>query len=237
VLHLTISRERVWIVLLAVLMLVRAMQLSGQAQKTLALPLDSTAGLEVVNGKAEVTSYRGRQALKIAPAPDHQPSDEIVMAIVTASDFKNGTIELDVAGSPRPSTPDDSRGFIGIAFRLRDHGARFENIYLRPTNGRADDQLRRNHSVQYESIPDFPWFRLRKENPGTYESYVDLEAGAWTKMKIVVSGTTARLYVNGAEQPCLIVNDLKLGESHGQIALWAHWATDAYFSNLTVHSE
>jgi hypothetical protein len=236
VLRLTISRERVWIVLLAVLMLVRAMQLSGQAQKTLALPLDSAAGLEVVNGKAEVTAYRGRQVLKIT-APDHQPPDEIVMAIVTASDFKNGTIEVDVAGSPRPGAPDDSRGFIGIAFRLRDHGARFENIYLRPTNGRADDQLRRNHSVQYESIPDFPWFRLRKENPGAYESYVDLEAGAWTKMKIVVSGTTARLYVNGAEQPCLIVNDLKLGESHGQIALWAHWTTDAYFSNLTVHSE
>jgi hypothetical protein len=236
-LRLILSRRRTWIALLAVFPLASVMQLSGQAQKTLALPLDSAAGLEVVNGKAEVTAYRGRQALKIAPAPDHQASDEIVMAIVTASDFKNGTIEMDVAGSPRPGTPDDSRGFIGIAFRLRDHGARFENIYLRPTNGRADDQLRRNHSAQYESIPDFPWFRLRKENPGAYESYVDLETGAWTKMKIVVSGTTARLYVNGAEQPCLIVNDLKLGESHGQIALWAHWTTDAYFSNLTVHSE
>jgi hypothetical protein len=53
-------------------------------------------------------------------------------------------------------------------------------------------------------------------------------------MKIVVSGTKARLYVNGADQPCLIVNDLKLGERHGQIALWAHVATEAYFSNLTV---
>ena len=231
------SRKRTWIALLALFPLSPAIQLSGQAQKTLALPLDSAAGLEVVSGKAEITAYRGRQALKIVPVPDHQSPDEIVMAIVTASDFKNGTIEVDVAGSPHPGAPDDSRGFIGIAFRLRDHGGRFENIYLRPTNGRADDQLRRNHSVQYESVPDFPWFRLRKENPGAYESYVDLEAGTWTKMKIVVSGTTARLYVNSAEQPCLVVNDLKLGESHGQIALWAHWTTDAYFSNLTVHNE
>jgi hypothetical protein len=107
-------------------------------------------------------------------------------------------------------------------------------MYLRPTNGRADDQLRRNHSVQYESSPDFPWFRLRKESPGMYESYAGLETGVWTRSKIVVSGAKARFYVNGAEQPCLVVNDLKLGETHGQIALWAHSSTEGYFSNLTM---
>jgi hypothetical protein len=222
--------------LMAALAVISVAPLIGQAQKSFALPLDST-GVEIVHGKAEIATYRGRQALKITPAPDHQSSDDIVLAIATASDFRNGTIEAEVAGSPRPGAPDDARGFIGIAFRLQDHGSRFENIYLRPTNGRAADQLRRNHSVQYESIPDFPWFRLRKDAPGAYESYVDLEAGAWTKMKIVVAGTTAKLYVNGAEQPCLVVNDLKLGDSHGQVAFWAHWTTEAYFSNLTVHNE
>jgi hypothetical protein len=30
------------------------------------------------------------------------------------------------------------------------------------------------------------------------------------------------------------VNDLKLGETRGQIALWAFGTTDAYFSNLSV---
>ena len=121
-----------------------------------------------------------------------------------------------------------------MAFRVQDRGSRAELFYLRPTNGRADDQLRRNHSVQYQSAPDFPWSRLRKENPGVYESYADLQPGVWTKMKIEVSGTKARLYVNGADQPCLLVNDLKLGESRGQIALWAYGGTDGYFSNLTV---
>lgn len=87
------------------------------------------------------------------------------------------------------------------------------------TNGRADDQLQRNHAAQYVSHPDFPWERLREENPGIYESYVDLEAGGWTRIKIVVSGIKAQLYVDGAAQPCLIVNDLKLGETHGQVAL------------------
>jgi hypothetical protein len=198
------------------------------------LRLDSTDGLELVNAKPEFVTYRGQRALRLAPLPGHETGDDAMLAILTGTDFKDGTIEVEVAGAPRPGVAPDMRGFIGVMFRVQDHGERAENFYLRPTNGRADDQLRRNHSVQYESGPDFPWYRLRKENPGVYESYVDLEAGVWTRMKIVVSGTKAQLYVNGADQPCLIVNDLKRGETHGQIALWAHVATDAYFSNLAV---
>ena len=201
--------------------------------------LDSLHGLEAVNGKAEITTYRGRRALHLLgwpeqATPDHPANDASMLAIVTGMDFHNGTIQLEVAGAPRAGAPEDSRGFIGIVFRAQDRGARGENIYLRPTNGRADDQLRRNHSTQYESIPDFRWHRLRKESPGVYESYADLDPGAWTKMKIVVSGTKAQLFVNGADQPALIVNDLKLGETHGQIGLWAHKTTEAYFSSLTV---
>jgi len=215
--------------------------LLGQQRNSAAMsfPLDSMAGLEVVNGKAELAIYRERRSLHLVAMPGRSdPEDNAaVMAFVSGVDFKNGMIEADIAGSPLPGSRSDARGFIGINFRSQERGARTESIYLRPTNGRADDQLRRNHSVQYESIPDFPWFRLRKENPGVYESYADLDAGAWTKMKIVVSGAKARLYVNGSDQPCLIVNDLKLGETHGQIALWAHWSTDAYFSNLTIRSD
>ncbi len=198
------------------------------------LRLDSLDGLELVRAKGEVVTYRGRGALRLVPLPGPQSSDEGLLAILTGSDFKDGTVEVAVAGSPRAGVAPDMRGFIGIAFRVQPHGSRFENFYLRPTNGRADDQVRRNHSVQYESIPDYPWYRLRKENPSMYESYTDLEAGAWTELKIVVSGTKARLYVDGADQPCLIVNDLKLGETRGQIALWAHSTTEAHFSDLRV---
>ena len=98
----------------------------------------------------------------------------------------------------------------------------------------TEDQLRRNHSVQYQSGPDYPWHRLRDEHPGVYESYADMEAGAWTRMRIEVEGTKARLYVNGASQPCLVVNDLKQGDRAGRIALWAHVTTDAYFGPISV---
>jgi hypothetical protein len=91
-----------------------------------------------------------------------------------------------------------------------------------------------NHSTQYCSHPDFPWFKRREESPGGYESYTDLVPGEWTDIKIIVSGMRAELYVNGAQQPCLIVNDLKLGESKGQIALWIGAGTEAHFSHLVV---
>ena len=198
--------------------------------------LDSVSGLEVVGGAAEVVTYRGRRAVHLTPSAAPGSADKAVVAIVTGVDFGDGTIEVDVAGAPRAGAPADSRGFIGVEFRLSEGGARGEVVYLRPTNGRADDQLRRNRSVQYESLPDFPWHRLRKESPGVYESYADLETGAWTKMRIVVSGTTARLFVNGADQPCLVVNGLKLGEARGPVALWSHVSTDGYFSNLRVES-
>jgi len=196
--------------------------------------LDSLSGIEVVDGSAEMSTYRGRRAVHLLALPGHPPDDS-PMAILKETDMKDGTIEVEVAGAPKPGSDPDNRGFIGVVFRVREHGSRAEYFYLRPTNGRADDQLRRNHSVQYQSMPDYPWYRLRKETPGVYESYADLEPGVWTKMKIVVAGTKARLYVNGAEQPCLMVNDLKLGDSRGAIGLWAYGGTDGYFTNLQVH--
>jgi hypothetical protein len=207
---------------------------NGTKTRTNSYGLDSTDGLEMINTKAQVENYRGRRALHLTAEQGHAADRTSMIALVTGTDFKAGIIEVDVAGRPILAMDPTARGFVGVEFRAQQHGARAENIYVRPTNGRADDQLRRNHSVQYESFPDFPWDRLRKEQPGVYESYVDLEPGAWTKLKIEVTGTKAILYVNGAEQPCLIVNDLKLGEARGQIGLWAFVSTDAYFSNLRV---
>ena len=196
--------------------------------------LNSTAGLRMIDARAEVVTYKGRRALHFLP-PEQPPKDGYsTTAILNDTNFKDGTIELDVVGFPGKNADPDNRGFVGLAFRVKDKD-QGEYIYLRPTNGRADDQLRRNHSVQYMSLPDFPWYRLRKENPGVYEAYCDMEAAGWTHMKVVVTGTKARLYVNGAAQPCLVVNDLKRGQSEGPVALWADGQVEAYFSNLRVY--
>ena len=177
------------------------------------------------------TSFKGRSAIQVIAAPD--APNAASYAVVKDVSFRDGTIEVDVAGQPASGAGTSARGFIGIAFRLRGDGA-YEYIYLRPTNGRADDQVRRNHSTQYSSHPDFDFARSRQEAPEKYESHVDLEPGVWTKYKIAVSGRTARLYVQGAEQPCLIVNDLKLEPQGGGVALWVGPGTEGYFSNLKI---
>jgi hypothetical protein len=193
--------------------------------------LNNPNGLELHGVKAENIKYRGRQALKLTEA---SPPADLSVAVLKDLPFRDGTIELDVSGAPSAGATEGARGFVGVAFRAGPGAGRFEYFYLRPTNGRVEDQVRRNHSVQYASHPDYPWQRLRKEEPEKYESYVDLEPGVWTKMRIVVSGHTAKLYVNGAAQPVLIVNDLKLGPAEGGIALWIGPGTVGHFASLTV---
>jgi hypothetical protein len=50
---------------------------------------------------------------------------------------------------------------------------------------------------------------------------------------VEVEGRNARLYVH-AEQPCLIVDDLRLDPQAGGVALWVGPGTEGYFSNLQI---
>jgi hypothetical protein len=177
------------------------------------------------------TNFKGRSAVQVIAKPG-APNASSYASVKDVS-FRDGVIEVDLAGQPAVGAPGEARGFIGVAFRIQGDG-RYEYVYLRPTNGRAEDQIRRNHSTQYSSFPDFDFARSRQEAPEKYESYVDLEPGAWTKYKLEVAGRKARLYVNGANQPCLIVNDLKLNAGEGGVALWVGPGTEGYFSNFKI---
>jgi hypothetical protein len=197
------------------------------------LPRDPSQ-LTLRNVAATRVQYRGRDAIRVVPRIEGAPTGPVeTIAIVGGTDFRDGTIEVDVAGVPGTGADTAARGFVGIAFRV-DSADRYAAFYLRPTNGRANDQLRRNHATQYISHPEYPWFRLRREQPGVYESYVDLEPGVWTSMKIEVSGGVARLFVHGSAQPVLVVNDLKNPPASGRVALWIGAGTEAHFSRLRV---
>ncbi|HUM13527.1 MAG TPA: hypothetical protein VLT82_21445 [Myxococcaceae bacterium] len=197
------------------------------------LPLATAEGLTLLRARAEPVTYQGRPGLRLQALDEIGPAEDL-LAVVAGLDFQDGEIHLEVAGAPLPGAPAEMRGFIGLSFHVSPDAARSEDVYLRPSNGRAEEQLRRNHAVQYQSTPDFGWKRLRDESPGQYEAYADLQPGVWTRLRVKVSGTRAELYVNGAEQPTLIVRDLKLGAVGGGVALWAHRTTEAYFRNLVV---
>jgi hypothetical protein len=190
--------------------------------------------LELHNVKAETTSYLGRRAVRITDVAAADVDDAGRLAVIKGSAFQDGTIAATITGDTLGNAIATARGFVGIAFRVSADRSHFECFYLRPTNGRADDQLRRNHSLQYISIPGFGWEKLRTESPGVYESYTDLVPGQWIQVKIEVAGSHAKLFVNGAEQPALIVNDLKQPPATGAIALWVGPGTVANFSDVKV---
>jgi len=175
----------------------------------------------------------GRKATKIVE--DKKLAINQSMAIIKNLNFKNGTIELEVNGSRRPDADTTNRGFIGVAFRVQEKDTiSYECFYIRPENGRASDQLRRNHSTQYISEPEYPWYVLRKDFPGVYESYTDMEPGKWIKLKIEVQNEKARLYVGHTTQPCLLVNDLRHRVENGFIGLWIGPGTEGYFRNVKI---
>jgi hypothetical protein len=208
-------------------------------------PLESTAGLRLHNVVAEAATLQGKKGLRVTGSEEAQRRLQTItpdeqarfpqLASIDGLEFANGVIEAEIVGAPAPGAGEGARGFVGIAFRLQNDGITYDAFYLRPTNGRAEDQERRNHAVQYISHPEWPWFRLRKETPSKYESYVDLMPGVWTKVKIDVRGERARLYVHDQEQPTLIVNDLKTGaQGRGAVALWIDRGTVAHFRSLRV---
>ena len=204
---------------------------------------ENSDGLRLQKVSAVPVAFKGNSALRVELLPevikgkygtDYIDRDTLVVIPGTES-FRNGVIDVDVIGQLDPEAPPYARAFLGIAFRASGNISEFEAIYIRPTNARADDQVRRNHTTQYFSFPDYPFSRLRKEEPERYESYVDLDMNEWTHLRIEVKDSMARLYIKGARQPALIVNNLKLGANKsGSVGLWTEIGTVAYFSNLKV---
>jgi hypothetical protein len=214
----------------------------GSAQVEHYSPLEFVGSVRLHNVTAESVTHKGRKGVRVTPRLREDmvggQSEPELLATIAGVDFSNGVIEVEVAGAPAPGAFEGARGFVGIAFRLQEDMKTYDAFYLRPTNGRAEDQDRRNHATQYISHPEWPWARLRRETPGRYEAYVDLVPDEWTKIKIEVRGARARLYVHDQQQPTLIVNDVKSGPNRkGAIALWIGPGTVAHFRNLTVNPD
>lgn len=194
----------------------------------------STNNFIATNSSIKNIVMNDELCLNVIKDPSILEIDEPTYAKVKELSFQNGSIEVDVYSKLLPDAPDYARGFIGVAFRIKEDDTEYESIYIRPTNGRCDDQVRRNHSVQYYAYPNHKFNTLRVTSPEKYESYADMGLEEWIRMKIVVNETKAELYLNHSIYPVLVVNDLKNGIRSGSIALWSEVGTDAYFKNLKI---
>ena len=193
-------------------------------------PLTGTAGLIAQKAKTTAVTYKGKKCVRVTvEGEDHEG-----LVLLPGTDLQDGVIEADLA--LKITTPPGVRypGFAGIAFRARTDGSHYDLFYVRPGNSDSADQVQRNHTVQYVSEPGFGWYRLRREWTSIYESHAVLAFETWTKIRIELSGRTARLYLNGSAKPSLVVDGLKGEDLHGAIGLWGFTDEEAYFANVKI---
>ena len=141
--------------------------------------------------------------------------------------LEDGTIEFDVKLT-------DARSFVYLYFRAESDGEH-EEIYLRPHKSNLPDALQYAPVWQERSA-----WQLYHGPGGT--AAVGFEAGAWTRVRLVVQGRSAALFINDMTRPAMLVPRMARDPRAGYIAvggfLPANVAIDgpiARFSNVTVH--
>jgi sugar lactone lactonase YvrE len=133
--------------------------------------------------------------------------------------FKNGIIEFDVA-------LDGSRGYPGITFRATSPSA-YEHLYIRPHAGL------RNDGMQY--APAFgPGSDWQLYNGPGYTTAVEMPADEWIHVRVEVKDRRARVFYGGAEEPTLVIDDLKHEPVAGAVGIRSTHDTTAHFSNFSV---
>lgn len=143
-------------------------------------------------------------------------------------EFSNGVIDVDLLGRSQPV----QGSFLGVAFRVMDEKAH-DLVYFRPFNFQAVDAGRRSHAVQYTSHPVWTWQKLRAERTDRFEKAVrpEVNGDEWFHARIVVERPKVSVFVNGAKEPCLVVEELS-DRAGGAVGLWA--GQFGYFANLRI---
>lgn len=155
-------------------------------------------------GQVEFTSEKGAQVMKISPGAGKVLAKDL--------DLTNGTIEFDV----KPKS-------ISFYFRMKD-AKETECFYFRmgkPILTTAMDAL------QYAPYLDGV---LMWNIYGHYQSSAAIKKEEWNHVKLVISGSQMRMYVNSWEKPTLEVDKLEANTTHGGIG----FEGDMLISNLVV---
>jgi hypothetical protein len=116
--------------------------------------------IEVRGNPLEAATYKGHEAVHFSDAGGDQ------LGLIKDSNFRDGTIELDIAAMPAKGAVEAARGFAGLAFRVKDRRS-YEAFYLRPTNGRADDSFAATTQPSTSPNPTGPGRNCAGESPAS----------------------------------------------------------------------
>lgn len=196
----------------------------------------TTKNFSAVHTSIEGTELNGIPVLRVVKKDKISRFDENTYAKVDGLLFHNGTIEVKVLSRILQDAPDFARGFIGIVFRANESDSEFESFYVRPANGRGcTDPVRKSQGCQYFSYPGYTFEYFREYHITDYEAPVDAALDEWITIKAVIEDERAEFYLNGNEQPVLVVNDMKHGRGrHGSVGIFVDIGTEAFISELKV---
>lgn len=212
------------------------------AQKKLQLGKQT---FELHNVTGSIIEFQGSHVLKIERDLSAIPfdSNNVEKTVDEAhyaklfglDDFENGTIEVMMYSQlQKPAPYSGVAGFIGMFFRVSANDSSFEAIYVRPKVGRVNNQLFRNHTVQYISYPHYKFDTLRKIAPFRYEGSAPVALNEWIKMRIEVNGETAEMFINDSKYSTFVVEKLLGANKRGGIGIYVDIGTIGYFKNLKV---
>jgi len=177
---------------------------------------------ELVNRTA--TKVMEKSSIRLNEAPGAG------LMILKGSDLGDGVIELDIKGSHLVQ-----QSFVGVAFHIQDHDT-YDAVYFRPFNFKSNEALRRSHGVQYISMPDNDWEKLRNQFPGKYEHEIfpAPDPEEWFHAKIVLHGIHVSVYVNNEKTPSLEVDRISRS-THGKVGLWVGNTSPGSFAYLKIN--
>ena len=186
-------------------------------------PQTSQPAWRAYNRAVELIDERGAKLVRLNARPDDG------VAWLVGATFKDGTIEVDLRGKDI-----QGQSFVGIAFHGVDD-THYDAVYFRPFNFKADDPGRVLHGVQYISLPNFPWSKLRNDSPGKYEKPVSPapDPNGWFRARVVIEGQAVNVYVNDAAKPTLTLTALSEPRS-GTVGLFVGFGSEGDFANLKL---
>ncbi len=151
------------------------------------------------------------------------------LAILKNVSFETGIIDLEIKGENV-----QGKSFVGIAFNVQNDST-YEAIYFRPFNFLAEEQIRREHSMQYLAHPKNTWFYLRENFEGQYEAEFPRQPNPddWFKVQVKVDDSSVQVWDPESNTELLKVGRLDQSKSD-KIALWMGFDSKGSFRNLKI---
>ncbi len=179
--------------------------------------------LTIVNREVTIINEENHKGIKLSKAY----GEGIVW--LNNIEFSNGTIEFDVRGEDIKQ-----HSFVGIAFHGKNDST-YDAVYLRPFQFKAADEVSRKKMLQYISLPEFTWRKLREQSPGIYENSIapEPEPTAWVKVRIVIKDAKISTYINDNKEPSMVVEKVTSLKT-GSIGLYVADTSGGDFANIKI---